>query len=171
MLKALGLMGLVTVCGLIGMMKAGELRRRAELLEDFQSMMIEVKGQINYFREPLPDIFIKLGENGESEAFSFLTRAGDMLKEKNGDIAGIWSSQVMKTYEKEPLTEEDLRILRYPGEFVGQTDFDNQIYHFEYFEEKMNRQISGARDDVMKKGPMYAKTGFFAGAVIAIILI
>ncbi|MEE0796327.1 MAG: hypothetical protein UIJ88_00670, partial [Anaerovoracaceae bacterium] len=61
MLKALGLMGLVTVCGLIGMMKAGELRRRAELLEDFQSMMIEVKGHINYFREPLPDIFIKLG--------------------------------------------------------------------------------------------------------------
>ena len=98
------------------MMKAGELRRRAELLEDFQSMMIEVKGHINYFREPLPDIFIKLGENGESEAFSFLMRTGDMLKEKNGDIAGIWSSQVMKTYEKEPLTEEDLRILRYPGE-------------------------------------------------------
>ena len=36
--------------------EGGELRRRAELLEDFQSMMIEVKGHINYFREPLPDI-------------------------------------------------------------------------------------------------------------------
>ena len=48
-------------------------------------MIIEIKGQINYFREPLPDIFDKLRKNGDSKAFSLLNGLRDEIGEKGGD--------------------------------------------------------------------------------------
>ena len=73
MLKLIGLLGLVIACGLSGIMKAGDLKKRVALLEDYLQMIIELKGQINYFREPLPDIFDKLKKTIVLPPISFLT--------------------------------------------------------------------------------------------------
>ena len=48
MLKLIGLLGLVIACGLSGIMKTGDLKKRVALLEDYLQMIIELKGQINY---------------------------------------------------------------------------------------------------------------------------
>jgi len=63
-----------------------------------------------------------------------------------------------------------MEIMKYPGEFIGQTDFENHIYHFTYLEEKLKKQIIEAQESYKKKGPMYSKIGFFLGSIGAIIL-
>ena len=171
MFKAVGLLGLVIASGLIGIMKSKDLKRRASLLEDYLQMIIEIKGQINYFREPLPDIFGKLNKIGDSKAFSILDELRIDLEEKGGEIVKIWPQKVTETYKNEPLTADDIEILKYPGEFIGQTDFENHIYHFSYLEEKLKKQIKEAQDDFAKKGPMYNKIGFFLGGIGAILFI
>ena len=171
MFKTFGLLGIVAFCGMAGIIKTRDLKRRVILLEDFLQMIIEVKGQINYFREPLPDIFGKLQKNGDSKAFSILDGLRCQINERGGDMVRIWPQKIEELYGDEPLKEDDMEILRYPGEFMGQTDFDNHIYHFSYLEERLRKQIDDAREDLRRKGPMYGKIGFFLGAIIAIILI
>lgn len=73
-------------------------------------------------------------------------------------------------YKSEPVTADDMEIMKYPGEFIGQTDFENHIYHFTYLEEKLKKQIIEAQENYKKKGPMYSKIGFFLGSIGAIIL-
>ena len=94
MLKLIGLLGLVIACGLSGIMKAGDLKKRVALLEDYLQMIIELKGQINYFREPLPDIFDKLKKNDRSAAYIILDSLSTQLREKGGEIVKIWPEKV-----------------------------------------------------------------------------
>ena len=171
MLKILGLLGIVAACGMAGILKTKDLKRRVILLEDYLRMIIEIKGQINYFRDPLPDIFDKLRKNGDSKAFSLLNGLRDEIGEKGGDMVKIWPLKIEETYKNEPLKEDDMDIFRYPGEFMGQTDYDNHIYHFSYVEDKLQKQIENAREELRQKGPMYGRIGFFLGAMIAIIFI
>ena len=133
-------------------------------------MIIELKGQINYFREPLPDIFDKLKKNDRSAAYIILDSLGTQLREKGGEIVKIWPEKVEEIYKSEPVTADDMEIMKYPGEFIGQTDFENHIYHFTYLEEKLKKQIIEAQESYKKKGPMYSKIGFFLGSIGAIIL-
>lgn len=170
MFKLIGLLGITLCCGLAGMMKTAELKRRSVLLEDYLRMVIELKGQINYFREPLPDIFDKLKKNGDSKAFRLLWGISGEIGDKGSEIVNLWPLQVEEVYRGEPLTDEDLEIFKYIGEFVGQTDFENHIYHFSYLEDKLKKQIKDARENFRRKGPMYSKIGFFLGAIGAVIL-
>ena len=93
MLKILGLLGIVAACGMAGILKTKDLKRRVILLEDYLRMIIEIKGQINYFREPLPDIFDKLRKNGDSKAFSLLNGLRDEIGEKGGDMVKNLASE------------------------------------------------------------------------------
>lgn len=52
MLRLIGAGGLVLACGLMGIMKARQLKLRLSLLEDFLQMTLALKGQISYFKEP-----------------------------------------------------------------------------------------------------------------------
>ena len=56
MAKILIIVGFVAACGFMGTLKAGELKERIALLEDFRMMIIYMKGKINYFRQPLTTI-------------------------------------------------------------------------------------------------------------------
>lgn len=122
-------------------MKAGDLKKRVALLEDYLQMIIELKGQINYFREPLPDIFDKLKKTIVLPPISFLTVSARSSGKKGGEIVKIWPEKVEEIYKSEPVTADDMEIMKYPGEFIGQTDFENHIYHFPLnLEEKLKNR-------------------------------
>ncbi len=171
MLKIIGLIMLTVSCGLGGISKTTQLKRRVYLLEDFFQMIIILKTNISYFKEPLPDLFSKVGKNSQSKAFSFLKELGLEIHSKQGEIANFWSKIVKRTYEREPLKATDLDIMSFPGEFIGQTDYENQIAHFTYLEEQLKTQIKTAKDELASKAPMYNKIGFFVGGIIAILFI
>ncbi len=171
MIKAVGLIFMVAASGLMGMMKSVELKERIELLEDYLKMVLEVKGHINYFREPLMVIFDCEGKNQLSKAFEFLDRLRHDLAEKNAEIDQIWAQNVDLIYERCPLLPEDMDLLKYPGTFIGQTDYENQLAHFDYLEKRLDEQIASSRDVFRIKGPLYRKIGFFVGGLAAIMVI
>lgn len=132
-------------------------------------MILILRGQINYFREPLPQIFGKAGKKADSEAFELLGDAELRLREKDGEIARIWPEETDRIYGRLQVTAEDIEIFKYPGSFIGQTDYDNHIAHFDYLEEKLREQIREADSDFKTKSPMYSKIGFALGAMLAIL--
>ncbi|MBQ8563127.1 MAG: stage III sporulation protein AB [Firmicutes bacterium] len=171
MLKAAGLLGLVLAAGLAGMVKAEELKSRIGLLEDFQNLLLSLKSQMNYFREPLYTLFSRTGKKSGSRAFLLPEACLAGLLEKNGEIAQIWAENTRQTYEGTALSEEDKEILCHIGTYLGQTDFANQQMQFQYTEERLAQQLAEAREIYRQKGPMYRRIGFFGGAVAALVLL
>jgi stage III sporulation protein AB len=171
-LKIVGLLGLVVSIGLIGIAKANTLKRRLFLLEDYMQMVILIKGQINYFKESLPDIFRKIEKNSSSKAFLLLSDISNILVgTSNIEISQIWVSSTASMYKDEPITKEDLEIFNYLSTFIGQTDFENHLHHFTYLEEKLQKQIKEASDNLHKNGPMYRKMGFLIGMIVALLFL
>ena len=171
MLKLTGIIGLILSLGLFGISKTTNLKTRISLLEDYYEMVLTLKGQINYFKEPLPDMFKKICQNSDSKAYLFIKELGDEIEQKGCYSSDFWSKKLIYIYKNNVLTKEDIEIMSYLGEFIGQTDYDNQLQHFMYMENKLKKQIENATYSYKSKGPMYNKIGFFIGAIIGIIII
>ena len=169
MLKITGLLTMVLALGFTGIMKSDELKARIHLLEDMQNMLLSLKSQMQYFREPLQILLSKLAKTADSRAFSLLDCCAVMLEEKNGQIGQIWAQCTGTIYEKTPLTEEDRSIIVQIGSYLGQTDFEGQQIQFECTEQRLSQQIGEARELYGRKGPMYRKLGFLLGTAAALL--
>jgi len=91
--------------------------------------------------------------------------------EKHLEINDIWPLKAYEIYKNEPLAKEDMDLIKYLGYFIGQTDYDNQIIHFNYLEESLKKQIDLAVQDSDKKSPLFNKLGFMVGIIISIVLL
>lgn len=171
MIRMAGLMGLILASGLVGIMKAEELRLRIRLLEDVQDLVLELKSQMSYFREPLPVIFRKLVQNSGSKAFELPSACVDAIDEKDAEIGEIWALKAREMYRTSPLTADDMEILCHMGTYLGQTDYEHHKLQFQYTEERLARQLADARHIYLQKGSMYQKTGFFIGIIVALVLL
>ena len=76
-----------------------------------------------------------------------------------------------RVYNSEPLTKEDMDLILYLGTFLGQTDYENQLYHFEYLENNLSLQIKYASEEIERRGPLLKKVGFMVGIIISIVLL
>lgn len=171
MLKLIGLTGVIISLGLAGICKSKQMYRRLFLLEDYYEIIIKIKSHIGYFKEPLPELFIMNKTNKNSKASLLLNNIGERLKNDSVGIEELWKREVNTLYKSEPIKEEDIVTFNYPCSFLGKTDYENQLLHFSYLEEKLNMTIERVRTDIANKTPMYNKIGFFIGAIIAILLI
>lgn len=170
-LKIIGILGLISSFGLIGISKSVLLKKRIELLEEYYQMIMELKGQINYFKEPLPNIFHKIAKNNNSHADRFLIELGCDMNEKNSYTSDFWLHKLNSVYGSTTLTKDDLSTMSYLGDFLGQTDYNNHLQHFLYIEGKLQNQITQAKENYNSKSPLYNKIGFFIGGIIGILLI
>ena len=170
MLKAAGIIGLVLALGFLGILKTQKLKSRIEVLEEFLKMCLLLKSKINYLREPLTYIFSAESLKEDNRAFSLLRDSFAEAEEKDAEISQIWFQKAEETYKTSELTAKDMESIKYLGIFLGQTDYENQLYQFEYLESMLKNLIGEAYDEWKRKGPLYRKLGFFAGALIGIVL-
>ena len=84
MLKLAALMGIVAGCGLGGILKAAELKERIRLLDEFFKMILSLKSEINYFREPLAVVLERQSHHEDTEAFQLLREILLMMQFKSG---------------------------------------------------------------------------------------
>lgn len=171
MFKILGLMSLFFASGMIGIYKGMGLRDRIVLLEDYKKMILALRSRINYYREPLPLAFQRLSKTADSRAFKVLNSCIDELNKKDGEISQIWAEKVKESYEKTTLKQEDIKTLQFAGQFLGQTDFENQLQQFQYLDEKLDEILLDAKSDYKSRGTLYSKTGFFIGTILVILLL
>lgn len=171
MLKLAGLLGLTISLGLVGVLKAGELKRRQELLEEYMKMLLLLKSRMNYLREPLAGGIMAADENEKRKAFLMVSDVFCELEESGSEIDKIWSEKADFYYRNTPLKPKDIECIKYPSSFLGQTDYENQCYQFEYTERLLAEQTAEAGEEYRVKAPLYRRLGFFAGGLLSVILI
>ena len=156
----------------VGFYKAYEVKRRKQLLVEFQDLILQIVTEISYFKVPLPLIFQRI-QPQDNTAASILMRQIQLgfLTEKNKEnvpFSVLWEQAIMLTYKEEPLKKDDLQLMAKCGLFLGQSDYKNQQQQLDIFLAQLNQAIEDA-DQIMKtKGSLYRKAGISVGAVLAI---
>lgn len=171
MIKLTGILLAVIGASRAGFLKASEIRRRRELLMDFRELILHISTEISYFKEPLPQIFERLTEGDNRESHILLRQCLLSYRQEHLTIAEIWNHAIDLTYERTPLTGEDISVMKKCGEFLGQSDFRGQQEHFQLFNVQLDRQIHAAEESIRTKGRLYGKIGVAAGLAIAVIFI
>ena len=171
MLKAAGLVGLVVSLGLYGVLKSRELKQRIILQREFWQMMLQIKSEIEYLQEPLQSVLRQKKGGIENRDCQLLFAVQQKLAEEQTDLQSAWEQSVKTVYAGTPLTAQDIEVFCYPGTFLGQTDCENQQKQFEYLQSRLQLQIQEAEETYRTKGPLARRIGFFAGGLIAVILL
>lgn len=171
MIKGCALIMIIIGSTLIGFLKANHFSEKKEFLTDYQQMLLHLSTEISYFKEPLPQIFYKLSLELQGTTQSFMKECFDQYIKDGGALSEIWNSTVEKIYGDKGMTTEELKIIKSPGLFLGQSDFDGQLKHFKLVSKELERKIEDADFQLKTKGKMYRKMGISLGIAISIIFI
>ena len=151
------ILGLVIVfCGaLIGLYYCGKLRRRVELLSEFETLFQRASIRIAYNAGNLCEVF--------SENFDgFVFRYSRPFKEQWEDwIQGF----------RQLLSQEEYATLKAFSDGLGASDTDSQQRHIELYGKLLREHIQAAQEDYQKKGKLYRVLPISLSLVLAILII
>lgn len=164
MIKGLIIIAMFISSSGIGYLKYLNLKEREDLLWTFRELIYSISTEINYFREPLEILFKKLGYPLANSIITF-------MNDGNCNFKKAYKLAVKMNYENSCLGNEDIKIIEKLGDFLGQSDWENQSMQLELLEENISLQLKEARLDVKEKGKMYKKIGLYFGIVIGILFI
>lgn len=171
MFKFIAILLIFSSSTMIGFYQSAQLTRRKKLLLEHRDLLQRMETEIGYFKEPLPQILMKL-QRGSDEATDILLRQCLLRIDTTTDsMDQIWSNAVQSAYENEPLKPSDLEVFLKCGSFIGQSDYYGQKGHFAILREDLSGMIEDAAMSCRTKGPLYMKAGISVGAVLAIALL
>lgn len=117
MFKLMGIFLAVIGSGAVGFYKAEEFKQRRSLLMDFRQMILHIASEISYFKEPLPQIFEKLSGGDERKSHVFLRQCNLSYRQTGVNLSDIWQASVDYVYAKQPLTEDDKKLMKRCADF------------------------------------------------------
>jgi stage III sporulation protein AB len=160
--KIAGALLLLVSGTLLGFLLSSKLNQRKNFLRAFQGFLSALETNIRYRGE---DIITLIKISSSSDTLDFF------MDNNSGDFMDYWSSSISSIPKSYGLTLEDLNLLNDFGSLLGTTDIDGQINHIALYKTFFDTQLKKAENDYLTKGKLYKLLGFFAGAVVSLILI
>lgn len=170
MFKILLLILLILSCGILGIIKAADYRKRVVEINNFRSMLSLLNSEINYRKDPISLIFQRLSCDDISATMQILNKCNSLMN-SNLSFRESWELAVEDVCSKSSLKKEDIEIIRSLGTYLGQSNSDEQKNFIKLTDEKLKIQFDEAMIEKKSKGKMYGGLGFSIGIIIAVILI
>lgn len=177
-MKYIGILIMAASLIAAGFTAANGLKDRMELLFLFHRMILNMKGQILYSNDTLPQAMKKIGEDyakdrtGISKEIPdfFLRIVSRLEKEPGNSLPGIWKAETERISEKLPLAEADKNSLLALGENLGCADRETQERTFLFYLKQTEDAMEGLKRDMERKGRLYRCLGMSAGLLLMIVL-
>ncbi|MBR5586625.1 MAG: stage III sporulation protein AB [Clostridia bacterium] len=149
---------IVIACSTVGMKISNMMVQRVRSLGGFLSALAKMEGSIETVLMPLDEIYRELsGMKGKvGEFFSKLSPGCD------------WKKHLSFFPE---LTEQDKAIIVNMSEKLGEFESERQLKEIRLAQNLLEQALSGAKEEVAMNAKVYRSMSFFAGVVIAILLI
>lgn len=160
-----GILFLITST-LFGFYKAENLRKRKLFWEDFVKFLALLKVKLRYVGSDITELVIDCS-NFENmyffkEEFSADNQNSPLMR---------WELASEKTKKEFNLKTESYNAIYNFGLNLGATDMIGQIEHIELYEVIANKELSEEEKNYNTNKKLYRMLGFFAGTVIAILII
>ena len=151
---------------LIGILISKKYVNRVNELKEFKNALNIFKTKISYTYEPIPEIFMEISRNVNSNISSVFKLAADKM-----DIltAGDAWDMALK-FEDLNINQEDILVLNNLSKLLGKTDLQGQLNTIEMTSNFLDEQIRKAEIQKNKNEKMYRTLGMIVGLSIVIIL-
>jgi len=153
-------------CSLIGILISRKYINRVNELKEFKNALNLFKTKIKYTYEPIPEIFMQIAENLNSNISNVFTQAANKMDILTAGEA--WT--IALKIEELSINEEDINALNNLSKLLGKTDLEGQLNQIEMTSEFLEDQIKKAEKEREKNEKMYRTLGVILGMTIVIIL-
>ena len=170
MLKLAGAGLVVIAFTLMGLTVAQSYGLRVRQLEDLQSAFVLMETEIVYGLTPLPETFIRISQRVPHPAADLLGQAAEGLRQGQ-PVQTAWQMAVDELAKISSLKKNDLEILRYFGQGLGEADSRQQQKKFRLLGEQLQRAIDMAWAEKNKNQRIWQYLGISAGIAVALLLI
>ncbi|MBR6523682.1 MAG: stage III sporulation protein AB [Clostridia bacterium] len=149
---------IVISCSYVGVKMSNLMRMRVRVLTDMLAAVGHIESFISTVRMPLSEIYRTLAESkgNVGEFFSGLT-AGESWAKRLEKLTGL------SPQDKEMLAEFSVKL--------GSYDSERQLDEIRLSKSRLEANLLQAKTDLNENSRIYRSMSFFAGVVIAILLI
>lgn len=149
---------------------SGKALRRIRLLEEWESLLQLLYGEVDYAGRDLPELIRRMiGQSQESR--NFWKGIDRQLQQGNaGRIARVWQRELQQK-DWQILQEPERRILEELGEIIGQTDRQTQLHAIQLYQKRLGEIIKRSRDAYQGQARVYHVAGITVGSFLVILLL
>lgn len=149
---------IVVACSAIGIRLSNSLAMRVRSLGGFLSATDKIENSISTVRMPLEEIYADLSKTKGKMGQFFLKITPGCDWKKHLEIFP-------------ELTAQDKMIIVNMSEKLGEFESERQLKELEFAKNSLEEALSGAKTDMTSNSKVYRSMSFFAGIVIAILLV
>ena len=150
----------ILCAGGLGFLKGQRLRKRIRILERIVRLLDHMERELEFGREPLPEVFKKLSEKNTGELKAFLEHAAVQMQQGKDNIAAVFAENVRTYLSEGDLFAEDLQRLYALGSELGYPDRQLQIHTVAVYRQEIKELL----DELKKQYPQSCRL-FRIGAV------
>lgn len=156
--------------GALGMLKGERIRRRIQALGQLIRFMEHVARELEFGREPLPEIFEKMARRSKIPLQTFLQQTAKDLQADTVYISEIFSRNTKTYLTGWDLDRADLQLFEQFGRELGYPDRQLQIHTVESYLQELERRRDELQKEYPKASRLFRTLGFSAGVLAAVLL-
>lgn len=160
----------LTSSSYIGVLISKKYKNRVIELKEMKSCLAIFATKIKLTYEPIPEIFLEIGNKEISEAKSISNIFKAAAKKMEELPAGKSWIEALEN-QTTNLKKEDIEILKGLSNLLGKVDIEGQINEIELVDNFLDTQIEKAEEESKKSVKMYKTLGVTIGLAMVIVLI
>lgn len=170
MLKLAGICLVMAGCIGIGWYLSGKVLHRIRLLEEWESLLQRLYGEIDYAGNDLPELIYHMVEQSHYSK-GFWSRIYRQLGQvDSGRMSSIWQKELRHS-EWKILNTEEQYILGELGETLGQTDRQTQLHAIKLYQQRISDVLKKEKESYQGQAKVYHVAGITAGCFLVILLL
>ncbi len=167
-----GALLVMAACAYFAMHMSRTLERRKLELRKLYSILLQLKSEIRYLGEPLPDCFRKMAVHAKEPFAEWLSGLADRLDSREGEGFGrAWLAGLSDLQSLSAMTREDLEPLSELSDKLGITDAEAQLKAIDYALLHIERNRTILENEIGQKKKVIATLSMFGGFMTLILLL
>ncbi|EDS77917.1 stage III sporulation protein SpoIIIAB [Clostridium massiliodielmoense] len=170
--KILGSILVLVSSSLLGFIYGENLKKRFFQLEEMEQALYQLKNEIVYTHNSLPDIFMSVGSKGTKPIGDIFKRVSNLLYEHQVESVHEGFKKALSENKKQlNLKKYDIDILLNLSKSLGESDIEGQQNILTLTIRNIKSQLDSAKNVMEKNIKMYRYLGFSFGAILVIMML
>ncbi len=147
-----------------------ELRKQE--LRRLYSILVQLKSEIQYMCNPLPESFQKMALGARAPFSEWLSKIACLLEEnQNISFATAWMKGADYLYQISALQDEDIEFLKELGDKLGSGDITAQLKVIDYVLLQIEENRKQLENEFSQKKKVTVTLSLFCGAMTLLLLL
>lgn len=148
------------------------MENRKQELRKLYSILLQLKSEIQYMCNPLPDSFAKLARNAREPFSQWFVYLSEQLERKEMlTFSEVWREGVTYLGEISSLAKEDIEPLCELSDKLGSGDTEAQMKALDYALLHIERNRMSLEDEIQQKKKVTVTLSLFCGAMTLLLLL